>query len=100
MRLAESSRMTPLTPYLHHKVVVLHFDASAEQAAKAMEAHSIGYVVISDHDGHIIGVVTDRDIACRLVAHGKSGDQPLSSFMTRQPATAGEGDTLAMVVRL
>jgi len=47
-------------------------DASLEEVAKAMVEHDCGEIPIvrSSSDKSLLGVVTDRDIVCRLVAQG------------------------------
>ena len=46
--------------------------ASLEEVAKAMVEHDCGEIPIvrSSSDRSLLGVVTDRDIVCRLVAQG------------------------------
>jgi CBS domain-containing protein len=48
-------------------------DASAPviEAARLMRSEDVGSVPIVDAGGHVTGIVTDRDIAVRLVAEGK-----------------------------
>jgi len=46
-------------------------DASAVDAAKVMQNEDAGVVPIVEDDGRLIGVVTDRDIALRVVAEGR-----------------------------
>jgi len=49
-------------------------DASLEEVAKAMVEHDCGEIPIvrSSSDKSLLGVVTDRDIVCRLVAQGRN----------------------------
>lgn len=49
-------------------------DASLEEVAKAMVEHDCGEIPIvrSSADKSLLGVVTDRDIVCRLVALGRN----------------------------
>jgi CBS domain-containing protein len=49
-------------------------DASLEEVAKAMVEHDCGEIPIvrSSADKSLLGVVTDRDIVCRLVAQGRN----------------------------
>ncbi len=49
-------------------------DASAVDAAKVMQNEDAGIVPIVEGDGRLIGVVTDRDIALRVVAEGREPD--------------------------
>lgn len=39
-------------------------------AAKLMRTHNVGFLPICDQLHHVIGVITDRDIATRVVAEG------------------------------
>jgi CBS domain-containing protein len=45
-------------------------------AARLMRKHDTGAIVVTT-DGQVSGIVTDRDIAVRVVADGKSGDTPV-----------------------
>jgi len=49
-------------------------DASAVDAAKVMQNEDAGVVPIVEDDGRLVGVVTDRDIALRVVAEGREPD--------------------------
>jgi CBS domain-containing protein len=43
-----------------------------EQVAKLMVQHDCGEIPVLDAAGQVVGVVTDRDIVCRVVAAGKN----------------------------
>jgi CBS domain-containing protein len=45
-------------------------DASIEEAAKKMATEDVGFLPVGEND-RLIGMITDRDIAIRAVAHGK-----------------------------
>ena len=53
------------------EVATVEADDTVEQAAKLMEMYNVGSIPVCDHD-HVIGIVTDRDIALRSVAHGNN----------------------------
>ena len=60
-------------------------DTSLEEVAKAMVEHDCGEIPIvrSRRDKTLIGVVTDRDIVCRLVARGRNPvDEAAESCMS------------------
>ena len=43
-----------------------------DQVAKMMVQNNCGEIPVIDTADHIVGVVTDRDIVCRVVAEGKN----------------------------
>ena len=47
-------------------------DTPLEQVAKMMVQNDCGEIPIIDHSDQLVGVVTDRDIVCRVVAEGKT----------------------------
>ena len=91
--------MSELGPYLHRKVVVLHPEATLEQAAKAMDEHGFGCIFVADQ-GHLIGVLTDRDVVCRGVAHSHPPTHMISAIMTPDPVSVDEDAKLAEVIRV
>src|SRR5260221_10695840 len=53
------------------KPVALEDEASVVEAARAMRDGDFGFVIVlKDQDASVCGVVTDRDIAVRVVAEG------------------------------
>jgi signal-transduction protein with cAMP-binding, CBS, and nucleotidyltransferase domain len=60
--------------------------ASCAEAARRMRRQNMGSVVIEE-DGVPIGIVTDRDLALRVVAEElQPGDVPVGSIMSKFPA--------------
>ena len=54
------------------------------EAAQLMQKHNVGSVPVCDENG-IIGIVTDRDIIVRNIAHGKDPHQtPVRDVMTSE----------------
>ena len=60
-----------------------------QQAAQIMAQDSCGALPVVDRkeSKHLIGMITDRDIACRAVAQGKGPDTKVQDCMT-QPAVS------------
>ncbi|GAA2877049.1 CBS domain-containing protein [Streptosporangium fragile] len=73
-------------------VVVPPFIA-VRDVAKHMDYSGVGCVVVSDGQG-VIGVVTDRDLALRVLARGSDGDTPVSRAMTTDPVTVRPDEDL------
>ncbi len=87
-----------LEPFIHRRVTVLHTDSPLSEAALALREKSIGCVLVSDHEGYIVGVVTDRDLACRGYGEGLKATDPLIRVMTPQPIFVEPTATLDEVV--
>jgi CBS domain-containing protein len=65
-------------------------DSSLREAAQIMVSRNCGEVPVveSSQNQHLVGVITDRDIACRAVAEGKDPDSTtVSECMTRKAVT-------------
>jgi CBS domain-containing protein len=72
---------------------------SVIDCAKLMRDESIGFVPICKEDKPI-GAVTDRDLAIRVLAEGRSANEPISAFMTRDVISCKPGDDAEEVGRL
>jgi CBS domain-containing protein/uncharacterized protein (DUF2267 family) len=92
--------MASIEPFIHRKVVVLRTDATAEQAARAICEHSIGCVLVSDHESHIVGILTDRDLVCHLIAGEKTPGASLGEIMHSPVISAADTFELEQVVHL
>jgi len=57
---------------------------SVERAARLMQQYDVGSVPVCAHQ-HVIGIVTDRDIALRSVAEGQNPAQTVRDVMTYNP---------------
>lgn len=55
---------------MHRNAKVINYSHSVEEAARLMEKEDCGSIPV-ERDDKMIGMVTDRDIAIRVVAHGK-----------------------------
>ncbi len=59
---------------------------SIEKVAQLMKQHNIGSVPVCKNNS-VVGIVTDRDIAIRSVASGKTTQQTVNEVMTQNPIT-------------
>lgn len=62
-------------------------EASLKDAATLMAENDCGGLPVVDERGRPIGVVTDRDIACRGVAKGRSDTAPVREVMSNPIVT-------------
>ncbi len=61
-------------------------DDSVERAARLMQQYDVGSIPVCAHQ-HVIGIVTDRDIALKSVAEGQNPAQTVRDVMTYNPVT-------------
>jgi CBS domain-containing protein len=72
---------------MHTPIVAMNPTATLREASELMRAHNVGCVAVVDDLGYVTGIITDRDIAIRGVAAGRSPDAPVDAVMTRDVAT-------------
>jgi signal-transduction protein with cAMP-binding, CBS, and nucleotidyltransferase domain len=70
--------------------------SSSVDAARMMASHDIGSVPIVDSDGHLKGIVTDRDLVVRVIATGRDPSSVLLGDIatTKNVVTIGPDQTL------
>ena len=73
---------------------------SARDCARTMKQENIGFVPVCNAAGEPIGTVTDRDLALRVVAEGRSADAKITDVMTRGVVACRVGDDLSEAERL
>lgn len=78
----------------NREVVTVSPQASIREAAERMSQDNVGAVVVVDGERHVIGIVTDRDIALALGTQDVARDQAVTSVMTRQVITIWEDQAL------
>ena len=73
-------------------------DQSIREAADTMRETDIGALPVRDGD-RLIGVITDRDIAIRAVAEGKSPDTTVREIMTEKVCYCYDDQDIEEVTR-
>ncbi len=59
--------------------------SDARSVARLMALHNVAAIPVLDLQGRLEGMITDRDLTCRLLAEGLSYDTPVSELMTTRP---------------
>jgi CBS domain-containing protein len=70
-------------------------DTSVQAAAKLMMDTDCGEIPVLDDNGIPVGVITDRDIACRCVAEGKAYDTRVGDVMSSPVVTVTPTTSIA-----
>src|SRR5262245_66186755 len=74
-------------------------DTSLDRVAKLMVQHDCGEIPVVDAAEQVVGVVTDRDIVCRVVAEGKNPSAyPAEHCMTSRVVTVTQDPSLSEVL--
>ena len=68
-------------------------DHTALRAARIMREQNVGSVVVVDEHDRPVGMLTDRDLAVKVVAEGRVPETPVDEIMS-QPVFAVSRDTL------
>jgi signal-transduction protein with cAMP-binding, CBS, and nucleotidyltransferase domain len=82
-----------------HPPVVCRSQDSVASVARVMVAHDVGCVVVVDEDERPIGIVTDRDLAVRVLARGLPGATEVASVMTHGVATVAQSASPMVAAR-
>lgn len=79
-----------LERFTNNKLIVLHENETAYAAARAMRDNNIGCVLVCNHTGKLVGLLTDRDLVLRSICDGLDPSLvELGQLMTRDPAAIG-----------
>jgi CBS domain-containing protein len=76
-------------------------DATVQEAARLMVDDDIGFLPVVDGSGNVVGTITDRDIAIRLVAPGLPADSiRVHQVMTTNVVSCKRSDDLRIAEEL
>ncbi len=91
MRVSEKMTKDPVT---------VKSSATAKEAAEKMRKENIGTVLVEEN-GRLKGIVTDRQIATKVVAAGKDPSKTrVSEFMTENPVTGSPDMEMEEVTKI
>lgn len=81
-------------------------DTPVSDAAQLMKEEDVGIVPVIEQVGgaetraRLVGVITDRDIAVRVVAEGRSNDAPVRDVMSGGVKTCGPDESVDSLLAL
>ena len=67
---------------------------TVEACARTMKDNNIGFLPVVDVDQRVVGVITDRDLAVRVLAEGLPRATPIGEVMTRDVRVCHPDDNL------
>lgn len=77
---------TPIRTLIQREAVTLPPTATIRAAAELMRDRRVSSVLLVEQ-GHLFGLVTDRDLRNRVVAQGLDPERPVADIATRAPLT-------------
>jgi len=90
----------PVGDYCHAPVEVVSADAPLRSVARVMERERVGSVVVMEGE-RVRGVVTDRDVALRVLAHAGDADAlPVRDLLHRRPVVVHADSRLGVAAGL
>ncbi|MBK7857847.1 MAG: CBS domain-containing protein [Archangiaceae bacterium] len=83
---------------MSRKVRCCKVSSSAAECAQIMRDDQLGFVPVVDDKGVVVGVVTDRDLALRVVAERLPPETPVVALMTAGPlCTCGPEESVRVL---
>ena len=73
---------------------------AVKDAAGRMRDRNVGFLPVCDAAGKVIGTLTDRDIAIRVVAEGKAASTAAREIMTRDVVACRPQDDIEIAERM
>lgn len=89
-----------ISPFINKRILVLNQDTPAKVAARALHERHFGSAVVSDRHGHLVGLVTDRDLSSGVLGFGLPPTTPISEIMTTDILSVGKSATLADAIKI
>lgn len=87
-----------LERFCRKEVATIRSRDTVVNAAREMKEKHVGVIVVVDGSGQPVGMLTDRDIACRVVAEARDPDKAtVESVMSRDLVTVGRDQTIDAV---
>lgn len=84
-----------------HEVKTIHSDDTALCLAKRLKSEQVGALVVSDDGQSLDGIISERDLAYGLAAHGaKLHGIAVSELMTKAVITCSPKETIVDVMRV
>lgn len=89
-----------LEPFINKNMLVLNGKTSVRVAARALFERQVGCIIVSNDNGHIVGLVTDRDLTCLVLAFELPDTTPIERVMASELVTSENSTTLDQVIQL
>ena len=97
-RIEQSLLADPVSSLAPRSPVTVPGDADLGRAVREMMAQHVGAVLVTDSDGQLTGILTERDFLTKVAGTARFDELSVTKFMTRKPETVSPGDPLAFAL--
>lgn len=73
---------------------------NVQTAARKMRDENVGFLPVCDSSKNVVGTITDRDLALRVLAAGRAADTPVDVVMTRDVVSCRPEDDVRRAEKL
>ena len=80
-------------------IISVSTETTVFQVAKMMEQGGIGAVLVKKDDGHLSGIITDRDYATKIVSNNLPSDTPVEKIMSSPLITINYDETISAAAK-
>jgi len=95
---ATSNLSAKIRDFMEVPPKVIPVDATIDEAAGTMWDLNIGSVMVVDKEGHMAGIITERDILFAVTKSLVGNDVPVSSIMSKTSLMASPNEGLVTAV--
>ena len=99
-KISRSAEEKRVRDWMHEGVITCRGDTPVEEVAKTMETKDISALVVTDHDGHLEGIITHTDLLRAHVEREDWAGLPVAQYMTTPVITTTVDDHLSHVARM
>jgi signal-transduction protein with cAMP-binding, CBS, and nucleotidyltransferase domain len=94
------SKMAAARQFMSSKIESISADESVDAAARRMRDADVGALLVTEPDGMLTGMITDRDIVTGCIAAGHDPAKcPVSSLADHPPVTVDAGAELGEILK-
>src|SRR3972149_7378016 len=85
---------------MHKGATCVEPNASVKEVAKRMRDHDVGAIPVKAN-GHLVGIVTDRDLTCRVLADsGDPANMTAQEVMTKDIVCCSPDDDIKVAIEV
>jgi len=90
-----------LQEFCQHPAITIRPDQTIREACQLMREHNIGCLLVTEADGRLSGVLTDRDVALRVTGEGRDPQRAqVQESMTPNPVRIPVDQSLPELITL